>query len=231
MRKIIVTAGLAVALVTSTSIAAHEHIKVEQLREDVSGLQKLIVQRESQLNNQIQELDSALNNYSVLNEQLENELSKTNEKLGKTKQVLENTEKLVHEMKAVEVKKKQAEEQAKVVQAKMENKQPSRSNTGSTIKTVYVTATAYTAYCNGCSGTTATGIDLRKNPGLKVIAVDPNVIPLGSKVHVEGYGYAIAGDTGGAIKGNKIDLFVPSQSKAMDYGKQKGIKVQILTEK
>ncbi len=43
---------------------------------------------------------------------------------------------------------------------------------------------------------------------MKLIAVDPNVIPLGSKVWVEGYGYAIAGDTGGAIKGNKIDILV-----------------------
>ena len=48
-----------------------------------------------------------------------------------------------------------------------------------------------------------TGINLRANPNLKVIAVDPSVIPLGSKVWVEGYGYAVAGDTGGAIKGNE----------------------------
>ena len=41
---------------------------------------------------------------------------------------------------------------------------------------------------------------------MKVIAVDPSVIPLGTKVWVEGYGYAVAGDTGGAIKGNKIDV-------------------------
>ncbi len=90
-----------------------------------------------------------------------------------------------------------------------------------------VTATAYTASCNGCSGVTATGIDLRKNPGQKVIAVDPAVIPLGSKVEVEGYGTAIAGDTGGAIKGHKIDLFIPSQSEAMDFG-VKQVKIKVL---
>ncbi|HBZ09559.1 MAG TPA: LysM peptidoglycan-binding domain-containing protein [Bacillus bacterium] len=90
-----------------------------------------------------------------------------------------------------------------------------------------VTATAYTAYCNGCSGVTATGIDLRSNPGQKVIAVDPSVIPLGSKVHVEGYGTAIAGDTGGAIKGNKIDVFVPSKSEAMKFG-VKTVKIKVL---
>ncbi len=82
----------------------------------------------------------------------------------------------------------------------------------------YVIATAYTAYCNGCSGTTATGIDLRSYPDEKVIAVDPDVIKLGSKVWVEGYGTAIAGDTGGAIKGNKIDIFVPSETQAINWG-------------
>ena len=45
---------------------------------------------------------------------------------------------------------------------------------------------------------------------MKMIAVDPKVIPLGSKVWVEGYGEAIAGDTGGAIKGNRIDILLGS---------------------
>jgi len=90
-----------------------------------------------------------------------------------------------------------------------------------------VTATAYTAYCPGCSGTTAIGIDLRSNPDQKVIAVDPNVIPLGSKVWVEGYGEAIAGDTGGAIKGNKIDVFIPSYESALEWGVKK-VKIKVL---
>ncbi|MDQ0430862.1 uncharacterized protein YabE (DUF348 family)/3D (Asp-Asp-Asp) domain-containing protein [Planomicrobium stackebrandtii] len=94
-------------------------------------------------------------------------------------------------------------------------------------KEFYVSATAYTASCTGCSGITATGINLHTNPGLKVIAVDPSVIPLGSKVWVEGYGNAIAGDTGGAIKGNKIDLFMASQSDAISFGR-KQVKVRIL---
>ncbi|WDF02284.1 3D domain-containing protein [Shouchella hunanensis] len=86
--------------------------------------------------------------------------------------------------------------------------------------TMSVEATAYTAFCEGCSGVTATGIDLRANPNQKVIAVDPNVIPLGSKVYVEGYGEAIAGDTGGAINGNKIDLFMPERQDALNFGRQ-----------
>lgn len=94
-------------------------------------------------------------------------------------------------------------------------------------KEFYVTATAYTPYCDGCSGTSATGINLRANAGLKVIAVDPSVIKLGSKVWVEGYGTAIAGDTGGAIKGNKIDILVQSDAQARNWGRKK-VRVKVL---
>ncbi|MBM7622209.1 3D (Asp-Asp-Asp) domain-containing protein, partial [Bacillus tianshenii] len=88
------------------------------------------------------------------------------------------------------------------------------------VKELTMTATAYTASCEGCSGITATGINLLENPDMKVISVDPSVIPLGSKVWVEGYGEAIAGDTGGAIKGNKIDIFIPDKQDAINYGVQ-----------
>jgi uncharacterized protein YabE (DUF348 family) len=94
-------------------------------------------------------------------------------------------------------------------------------------KEFYVEATAYTPYCAGCSGISATGINLRSNSSLKVVAVDPRVIPLGSKVWVEGYGYAVAGDTGGAIKGNKIDILVPTESEANQWGRKK-VRIKVL---
>ncbi|WP_040208685.1 LysM peptidoglycan-binding and 3D domain-containing protein [Neobacillus jeddahensis] len=94
-------------------------------------------------------------------------------------------------------------------------------------KEITVKATAYTASCEGCSGTTATGVDLNANPDAKVIAVDPKVIPLGSKVYVEGYGVATAADTGGAIKGNRIDVFIPTKQDALNWG-NKHITVKIL---
>lgn len=105
-------------------------------------------------------------------------------------------------------KTKQAEEKSTEVQSEKQVE-------GNTLT---VTATAYTAECAGCSGITATGINLNQNRQAKVIAVDPNVIPLGSKVYVEGYGEAIAGDTGGAIKGNKIDIHVPTKKEAYNWG-------------
>ena len=60
-----------------------------------------------------------------------------------------------------------------------------------------------------------------------VAAVDPRVIPLGSELFVEGYGYAIAQDKGSAIKGNRIDLCFNDRSSAMRYGRKK-VRVHVL---
>ena len=77
-------------------------------------------------------------------------------------------------------------------------------------------ATAYSG-----DRTTATGRSPVRNPGgMSTIAVDPSFIPLGSKVYVDGYGYAIAADTGGAIKGNIIDLFLNSSSECWSWGRR-----------
>lgn len=86
--------------------------------------------------------------------------------------------------------------------------------------TISVEATAYTVESAGGNGITTIGIDLNKNPDAKVISVDPNVIPLGTKVYVEGYGNAIAGDTGSAIKGNKIDVYLPTEEEALNWGRR-----------
>ncbi|MDD9147508.1 MULTISPECIES: 3D domain-containing protein [unclassified Sporolactobacillus] len=76
-----------------------------------------------------------------------------------------------------------------------------------------------TAYCE--LGRTATGFDLSKNPNAKVIAVDPRVIPLGSKVYIPGYGTAVARDTGGRIKGHIIDVHLRSHAQAIKWGRKK----------
>jgi 3D (Asp-Asp-Asp) domain-containing protein len=77
-------------------------------------------------------------------------------------------------------------------------------------------ATAYTAGCYGCSGVTATGF----RAGHGIVAVDPNVIPLGTKLYVPGYGRAVAGDTGGDIHGRRIDLGFDSLAEAMRFGRR-----------
>ncbi|MEH6845123.1 enterotoxin [Bacillus thuringiensis] len=139
------------------------------------------------------------------------------------------------EEKAREIVKAKEEERAReIAKAKEEEraKEVSKNNIQSAKRELTVVATAYTADPseNGTYGgrvLTAMGHDLTANPNMRIIAVDPKVIPLGSKVWVEGYGEAIAGDTGSAIKGNRIDVLMGSKSKAMNWGR-KTVKVKIL---
>lgn len=77
-------------------------------------------------------------------------------------------------------------------------------------------ATAYLPTDGSGSGMTATGIPA----GYGVAAVDPSVIPLGTRLYIPGYGEAIAADTGGAIRGYTIDLCVESYSEAMQFGRR-----------
>ncbi|MBP0773793.1 cell wall-binding protein EntB [Bacillus anthracis] len=133
------------------------------------------------------------------------------------------------EAKAQEIAK--AKEEAKAREA-LKAKEESKNNAQSAKRELTVVATAYTADPseNGTYGgrvLTAMGHGLTANPNMRIIAVDPKVIPLGSKVWVEGYGEAIAGDTGSAIKGNRIDVLMGSKSKAMNWGRQT-VKVKIL---
>jgi 3D (Asp-Asp-Asp) domain-containing protein len=81
---------------------------------------------------------------------------------------------------------------------------------------ISMVATAYTANCYGCSGVTASG----QRAGHGIVAVDPRVIPLGSQLYIPGYGHAVAGDTGGAIQGNRVDLGFNSNSDALQFGRR-----------
>jgi len=80
-------------------------------------------------------------------------------------------------------------------------------------------ATAYTKSPEEgtADGITATGHRVRRG----VVAVDPSVIPLGTKLYVEGYGEAVALDTGGAIKGMRIDLYMDTKKEAFEWGRRK----------
>jgi 3D (Asp-Asp-Asp) domain-containing protein/peptidoglycan hydrolase CwlO-like protein len=82
-----------------------------------------------------------------------------------------------------------------------------------------VVATAYYAGGGGLNGdgTTATGLRARKG----IIAVDPRLIPLGTKLYIEGYGQALAADTGGRIKGDRVDLCFDSLDECYRYGRRK----------
>lgn len=84
------------------------------------------------------------------------------------------------------------------------------------MRAMSMVASAYSAHDPGNGSTTATGSPLRKG----LVAVDPNVIPLGTRLYIPGYGNAIADDVGGSIKGNRIDLAFDTHGEALQFGRQ-----------
>ncbi|MGY0700867.1 3D domain-containing protein [Bacillus subtilis] len=109
-------------------------------------------------------------------------------------------------------------------------KEPAKLNAWQTFE-----ASAYTADCpEGCSGVTATGIDVTGtiyHAGKRIIAVDPSVIALGSTVEIkqaDGTTFeAVAQDTGGYIKGAKIDVLVANEADAVQFGRQ-SVQVRVI---
>lgn len=112
---------------------------------------------------------------------------------------------------------------------KMENRKGGQSTKNSNgapskySKVLTVEATAYSSQDPGNGNYTATGSRLKKG----IVSVDPRLIPLGKKLYIEGYGYAVADDVGGAIRGHRIDLAYDSRSEALQFGRQT-VKVYVL---
>lgn len=99
------------------------------------------------------------------------------------------------------------------------NQNNSNNSQSNVVRTMNVVATAYTGY-----STTSTG----QKPVWGTIAVDPKVIPYGTKVYIPQFGRTfIANNTGGAIKGNKIDIFMNSKKECYNWGRRT-IEIQIL---
>jgi len=86
-------------------------------------------------------------------------------------------------------------------------------------KTMIFTATAYTWTGNRTTSGTW--------PSRGTVAVDPLVIPLGTELHIEGYGAAVAADTGGAIQGQRVDLYMDTEHECWQWGRRK-VEVRVL---
>lgn len=117
-------------------------------------------------------------------------------------------------------------EQVKAKQVALHHAKPLYARLG--VKPVIFTATAYEGSAISCGywakfHRTYTGMTPRRG----IVAVDPRVIPFHTKLYIEGYGYGVAEDIGGAIKGNHIDVFIPSLREARKWGRKK-VRVYIL---
>ncbi len=126
-----------------------------------------------------------------------------------------------HEVASQVLKKPVAEKLARGTRSVVETSRGALRFT----KVIEMEATAYHPMDGDGNGITASGIPAKRG----VVAVDPNVIPLGSRVYIPGYGEAIAADTGGAIQGARIDLCMESYPECYAYGRRQ-VEVYILAQ-
>ena len=148
-------------------------------------------------------------------------------KEAKEKAEQEAREKAAREKAEREAREQAEREAAEQAAAEKETKEQATSQQP-TGQTFIMESTAYSsdpADTLGGGTVTATGQNLLTNP--MAVAVDPNVIPLGTRLYVEGYGEAIASDTGGAIKGNIVDVHFPTYEQCVQWGRRQ-VKVTIL---
>lgn len=138
----------------------------------------------------------------------------------------EDIEKIDQEKKELQQKLKREEEKNKIKKTTTSRSKGIAKNTGGSYRDFQATAYCGCRRCNGkwTGSPTASGTKMVAG---RTIAVDPRIIPLGSKVQVEGMGTYIAEDTGSAIKGNIIDIFFNNHSEALKFGRRK-IKLKVL---
>ncbi|HFD2044004.1 TPA: 3D domain-containing protein [Clostridium perfringens] len=212
------------SLKTLDSKKIEEQKKIDELNRQKEAVLEVIKENEMSLishsvsvinsSSSISEIESAVSTLNQLIPQLN--IDSVKETANNSVQAAKNK---IESLKAEEAKK--AEEAAKNNASNSSGTLNSTSSSQSSSdgkykKTLSMEATAY-------SGGTLTAMGLKpvRDPGgISTIAVDPSVIPLGSKVYIPGYGYAIASDTGGVIKGNIIDLYMNSHDECTSWGRR-----------
>lgn len=221
--------------------------KVETAQADLEKDQQVLEADTTELNDKIAGLKQQLaENQNALAQIAESKaVEESRIAAEKARQEKEAEEKAAAEAAA----KKQAQEAAKAkaeeAQASQSNQSSSTNNNSTNNSTATPTpaekpsaststsggnwrtmeSTAYSWSEAGASPFAANGLDLRTNP--MVVAVDPSVIPLGSIVEVQGYGVAVAADTGGAIKGNIVDVHFPTVKQCETWGRR-NVQVRVM---
>lgn len=233
-------------------IVVDKNKTIEQKSTEIANLDDVIVLKDKKLEAEqkvIEKQKDQLQKNKKAIQEKDKELKANKEKIDKLNKELKKKPKVVEKVvyKEVKVNFKEEKKGSGVAvkseankQVAVEKQKPTRRVTVSRSSgekarvAVAFSMTSYIAMCDtGCTGITATGIDVRNTStynGHRIIAVDPTIIPLWSIVRVNtasGSFTAIALDTGGAIKGHKIDFLVRSQSEAISNGRQ-AVSIEII---
>ncbi|WP_026572754.1 3D domain-containing protein [Bacillus sp. UNC438CL73TsuS30] len=203
----------------------HDLKQIEDDKKEIDQQEQVLKEEQKNLANQQEQLSLNLQKRQETLKEMQDKYSKIDKEMALAKKEKASIQ---AELRAAEerVRKEQAAAKSRAVAASASaGSQQNDSQPTGNGETFYVTATAYSYSSSGAI--TRMGYNIKENPYMKLIAVDPSVIPLGSKVWVEGYGVAVAGDTGGAIHGHIIDVLKPTKAQALAWGRRT-VKVKIL---
>lgn len=213
MKKQILRLSIAVGLIITSSGAVIYHDGYENMKNIAIKQDEKIQEKSSKiakLESDVAKKDSKIKSQNKVIDDSKKEIDSKNKEIEKLREEIRNF--------------KRSKERS---DAKRQNQsKPLTSRGGSKdYRQINVLATGYIAMCDtGCTGITATGVDVRSYPSNRIIAVDPSIIPLHSKVKIETSNgesfFAVAEDTGGAIKGYRIDILKSTYSEASNFGKQ-----------
>jgi uncharacterized protein YabE (DUF348 family) len=218
-------------MLKAEKIILNKEDRITPLKSDllVQGLQIEITRVRTEILEELKTINFAteVKNSSALNKGVKNVIQKgkNGQKLITSAVVYENGKEASRRLVSEELKSNPVKEI--IALGTMGVYRPSRGGEINYTRKLKVRATAYTADFQSTGknpgdpgfGITSTGATAKRNPsGYSTVAVDPRVIPLGSKLWIDGYGFAIAEDIGGAIKGNEIDLYFDSSKELWNWG-------------
>lgn len=211
---------------------------IDEKEQILIEIQQELFQKQEELDNQLLKKQESIDTFQSKYDQLSQEIALVEQdKSGIELQIKQIKEQLVREQEEAErikdhLKIEQEKAARKTAMEILEqNEDYNQELNGKPIQGIemYVEATAYSWEETNANGyITKLGYNIKTDPSLKLIAVDPSVIPLGSKVWVEGYGVAVAGDTGGAIKGYIVDVLMHSKADALQWGRKKVVKLVVV---
>ena len=201
----LITLLIVVGLFAGAFIARYEYLKqIDVMQSEFASVQNEMNATNKKLSKELNEVQDELKhtqeNYQIefnRAEQLSEDLNNSNKELNSVKDELNKANTIITDLKSNEY------------------------------KLFYIGEYKLTHYCPGyhgepCGtgdGLTATGTKVTDG---RTIAVDPSVIPYGSKVYIEGYGWRVAEDCGGGVNGKHIDIAVDSHSQALEMGTKTG---------
>ncbi|MEH7074302.1 3D domain-containing protein [Neobacillus drentensis] len=193
--------------------------QIEDDKKEIDRQEQILEDDQKELADQQQALDQNMQKRQQTLTVMQQKYSQIVKQMALAEQEKAGIESQMKEIQA-NIKREQEEAKARATASKSKKAPSTENEVNAAIKgkEMYVSATAYSP--EESFHITAAGYNIRKHPNMKLIAVDPRVIPLGKKVWVEGYGVAIAGDTGGAIKGHKIDVLLPTTSQCIQWGRR-----------